>query len=379
MSGAPAKMTSPGASENLAKQQSLAEAIASNLGAGRQEAESAPSPEQPERTPEPAPRAPEPVAEPEPRPEPLAAETQQAEGEPKPDTSETPETPDRYTLDDFAAAAELDADALLDRFELEVPDKDGTRRATLKDVLNGYRWDAANTQRAQEIAEQRKRIDAERAEVEQAHQKVNAMLGAQFQDVEAEETALKQQYDTVDWDGLRAKGSGAYADAQAQFRAASDLIETRKRRIADSWTQAQKHASDLAERQQAEAAPKARAKLLELVPEWGEDGRYQSEIPEITRWVQDTYGFSPDEQSKITDPRTIAAMRRLWVLESQARAGGTIAEKKLKTAVPKVLKPGQQRASQDGRQAARQKLAGRLRRSGRSQDLAALILHDRRT
>lgn len=376
MTAATSTMTNPGRSENLQKSASLADAIAANLTAARQEAEPPPSPQQPEPRPEPAQPAPEPVAEPEPTPEPEAAEST-AEGNPPDATEPAYEAPERFTLHDFAEAAEIDVDSLVKRLEVEVTGKGGAEKANLEDVLAGYRWNSANTQRAQELAEQRKQLEARITEIQADHEKVNVMLGAQFQGVEAQEAEIQRQYESVDWNALRARQDGSFADAEAQFRQARDRVEAEKKRLAGSWVEAQESAKELATRQQAEAAPRVREQLLEMVPEWRDDTRAESELKEITSYVSETFGIAPEEQSKVNDPRTIAAFRRLWVLEQQA-SRASLAEKKVK-AVPRALKPGQQSGQQDGREQAKQKLARRLRSSGKATDLAALLLQQRRT
>jgi len=89
----------------------------------------------------------------------------------------------------------------------------------------------------------------------------------------------------------------------------------------------------------------------------------------------DRYGLTPEEVNKANDPRMIAAMRRLWVLEQQA-SGVPLAEKKVKKA-PKVVKPGQAAERQGAKQERLKQLRGRLKRSGKRNDLAALVLESR--
>lgn len=368
-------ITNPGVSGNVAKQTSLADAIAANLTASRTEPEPQPLQQQAKPGPGSEP-SPEPEPAPEPKQEPEAAVTT-TDGE-APDTPEQDDstTSGRYTLADFADAAELDVDSLIERLDVEVTKDGETTTTNLADVLKGYRWDAVNTQRAQDIAERRRQADARLQEFTTAKTQLDALLGMQFDEVVAEEQALDQQYRAVNWAGLQARQDGSYADTEAQFSRARDELRRRKDKLAQTWTQAQQQAEELTKRQQAEALPRQRAELLERIPEWRDDKRAREESEKLTRYVADTWGFTPEEQSQITDPRTIAAMRRLWVLEEQAK-GVPLAQKKVKTA-PKVLKPGQKAAREDGRAEVRRKLQGRLKRSGHRNDLAALILESRR-
>lgn len=368
----PQILTNPGKSENVARQASLADAIAANLTSGRQGADTAKPKEQPAREPERAPieevraEAPEPVSE---------VREQQSEPDALQGQEATHEASDTYRLADFAEAAELSEQELLERFQVEVKGQDGTRQTTLKDVLNGYQFDAANTQRAQEIAEQRRQLDARVGEVSQMHERADAVLQVQWNDANEKEQALDHQYRAVNWAALQAKQDGSYADMEAQFSRARQELTRDREKLQNAYTEVQRQKQALLEKQQAELVPQAREKLFDLIPEWRDESRAQREAVEAGRHMIDRYGLTPEEVNKANDPRMIAAMRRLWVLEQQA-SGVPLAEKKVKKA-PKVVKPGQAAERQGAKQERLKQLRGRLKRSGKRNDLAALVLESR--
>lgn len=377
MTAPPDKMTNPGRSENLAKHQSLAEAIASNLTAGREEAERATNSDTQDQKsianvePIKAPEKDIEIAESEIREE-VASQDAGTVAE---ETSR--EDSLRYTLDDFASAAELPSEELAKLLDVEVSSNDGTQRISLHDVIRGYRYEAANTRRAQEIAEERRKVDTRLGELNQLHDQATAVLQSQWSELDTEQNALDQQYRAVNWAGLQAKQDGSYADTEAQFSRARSEIQARRDRLQNAYANVQQQRQELAQRQQSEVLPKARERMLDLIPEWRDQTRFETESAEVARFVTDRYGFKAEDIAGVTDPRVIQVLHRLWTLERQA-GDVPIAQKKVAKA-PKVVKPGQQKGQQNAREAARQKIANRLRKSGSRNALAELILHDARS
>lgn len=367
----PQILTNPGKSENVARQASLADAIAANLTSGRQGAGTADLKEQPAREPERAP-----IEEVSAAPETDSEDREQQSGEDNQQGSvEAEEVSNTYRLADFAEAAEISEKELLKRLEVEVQEGDTRKTTTLEDVLNSHQFVGSTTKRAQEIAEQRRQLDARVGEVSQMHERADAVLQVQWNDANEKEQALDHQYRAVNWAALQAKQDGSYADMEAQFSRARQELTRDREKLQNAYTEVQRQKQALFEKQQAEAVPQAREKLFDLIPEWRDESRAQREAVEAGRHMIDRYGLTPEEVNKANDPRMIAAMRRLWVLEQQA-SGVPLAEKKVKKA-PKVVKPGQAAERQGAKQERLKQLRGRLKRSGKRNDLAALVLESR--
>lgn len=369
MAASPTPVTNPGRSENVALQTSLAEAISANLSAGRQEAEPAAAPEQATPAPKPEPKAPEPERQELEAPEPVA------DGEVhEPTEQDDHEVTERYTLADFAEATELEPDALLERMEVEVTRDGEAKKLSLKEVLDGYRWNAANTQRAQEIAEQRRKIEEQTQATGQLHDQAQAVMQIQWQDIAQDAETLEQQYRAMPWEQLRARGDGSYADAEAQFARRRQEIEARKSKVETAYTQVMQQRQELAQRQQAEVMPRQREAMFSMIPEWRDTAVMSREAEQMTRFVNERFGFTPEEVSSLTDARVVGALHRLWKLESRT-SDAAVAAKKVKTP-PKSMKPGQRTARKSAADERRQKAAAKLRRTGRRGDLADLVLEN---
>ena len=386
MSSTPAPVTNPGRSENIAKQQSLADAIAKNLTEGREAAEAAARGEKPQEQER---RAPEPVQEQEQVPEreqSAEPQEQRAELEPREEgegqdsiaTDASDETPGSWTLSDFAEAADVDVETLMSRLQVEVKEGDKVRTANLADVLNGYRWNAVNTQRAQEIADARREIETQQqgmqarlAEITDMHDRAESVVRSEWELVTKAEEALRARYDAEPWAELQARADGSYADTEARYIKANNELHARKTRLQESFNRVQQERQELAQRQQAEVIPQQRAKMLELIPEWRDSERFESDKGKMVEHAVKRYGWTEQELGNITDARIVAALHRLWTLETQASKAG-IAEKVVRKA-PVMLPPGQRAAKGSAKKERVDKMRRKLKASGRAADLASLV------
>jgi len=371
MAASPTPVTNPGRSENVALQTSLAEAISSNLTASRQEAEQATAPEQAKPAPEPEPKAPEPERQELEAPEP------QADGEVHEPEEDSDDVADRYTIADFAEATGLEPSALSERLEVEVMRDGEARKLPLKEVLDGYRWNAANTQRAQDIAEQRRAIDEQKQAVASMHEQAQAVMQVQWQDLATEEAALEQQRAAMPWEALRARGDGSYADAEAQFNRRKQDLDARKSKVENAYTNVMQQRQELAQRQQSEELPKQREAMLNMIPAWRDEKVMSRDAPEMARFVHEKFGITPQETANLTDARVVYAMHRLWQLESQT-SDAAVKAKKVKIP-PKSMKPGTRTAKKTAANERREKAAAKLQRSGKRSDLAALVFENIRS
>ena len=235
----------------------------------------------------------------------------------------------------------------------------------IEEVKNLAQMGYDYTKKTQEVAEQRKQVENYAQAIKAQEQNLQAQ--AQMQQAFIKEIAKVEglndqlaQYEKVDW--------GALSD--------SDPVAAQKHWIAytqlqNKRTQAQneiQQKSNYLQQQQAtqnEARlTEAKAELLKMFPDW--NATRAQELREAGK----QYGFSEQELSGVTDPRTIklladaAAFRKL-------QANKVNVTNKV-TGKPAVVKPG----AKDGNAASKSqnaKMREGLRKSGRYQDAAALI------
>lgn len=359
----------------------IATGIAGNLTSSRkQDAAEAPEREQPDPAPSPEANVAEQHAEPaaqserEQEPESRDAGQQGAdEGSPETDDEQSTTAPDSYTIADFATAAGVSGEEFATRMLVDVKQPDGSViQVPLDELRNGYRWNAANTQKAQELAEQRKLLAQQFDAVGETTNRAEAIIKAQYASLDQAEEALKKQVDAVDWDELRQRGDGSFADARAVIEQQYGEIQRRREElnqaqqaVTDSRTRSQ-------EQQMAEMLPRAREQMFELVPEWRDPDTMQREGAAMGEYAI-TQGFTAEEFASCIDPRVLRLLRQAWK-GSQLSDRGAKAREVVAQAPRIQVKSGRRRTSNEVRAAEREKAGRRVAETGKATDYAALVL-----
>lgn len=259
---------------------------------------------------------------------------------------------------------------------LKVPVKiDGKdAEATFKDLRDSYQMRAAAEHRLEEAKSKAKAANDEIAKKSEAAEQ---QIVAAAELVKSFEARLNDEAAAVNWKDLRDKDPAEYAAKKQEIAERRADIEEMKRKAVQTWqkskeTQAQETIENLKQRIVAEQAA-----LLEVpvFSEWRDPDKAKAGKAKLAEYLP-TQGFSRDEIMGASD-------HRLLVLAEKARRydeGQTktdVARKKL-AKVPKVMKPGASKPSdQLGREKA-DKLTARLRQTG-SLDDAYAVLQARKT
>ena len=371
-------LTNPGTDPNVEKSASLVADIAKSLGESRERGEK----ETPRGVrPEPV-QAQEPQREPEkdrggePAEQLTEAEAVDQDGIPPVETQEEPSTePVFFSLEDLYSAAEMDEKTFLDAVKVPVKWKDGeTKTVALKSVIDGYKWDGLNHRRAEEVAAERRKAAEEVEEAGRLMSFANSLVQAQWQELDAQEQAINNQFQMEPWEQLRAQQDGSYADrmagyqqARAQIQMARDNLNRQAQSIHQEWQARQA-------KQHEEGMKLARAELLERVPQWADESVEKREREASAKFAMETYGFTQQELGTMYDARLWHLLRDFHHLRQRVDAGGEMAKKQVKQA-PKLMKPGAAKANLSAKQDKMRKLGSKLRRSGSAVDLAEMIMN----
>lgn len=286
--------------------------------------------------------------------------------------------PARYTVDDLAAATGLSAEAVLEAVQIAVEADGKSEQKSLAEVLKGYKWNAANTQKEQAMAEQRKALEVAGKQAEEMHAAALSVFQAQINKVSQAEQALEQQVQGVDWAALQAKGDGSYADAQAWLNAQRQALGQQREAATQAQTvmlqQRQKARQEFLQQQ----GPVLESQLLERVPEWRDGDLRKSESERLAAYIRSS-GANDSELESITYSPLAIDLSRKAMLYDEGRVAETTArakvDAKVSTLPPITLRPGQA----GGRaRASQQERAQEVRRavSGGVRDLAKLIERD---
>lgn len=240
---------------------------------------------------------------------------------------------------------------------------------TLDEALKGYQREADYTRKTQQLAEQRKQLEAEQSEF-QAVQAQTAQLrdayGQTLQQLQQQlQNGLQQE---PDWDAAYQQ-----LDAKEYTRLVQDW-NARK----DNLQKVQAEQARVAKEQAKESESMMRAHLaqqselmLEKLPQWRDEKVRLTERDELITYAK-SLGYTDDEIANAADHRAIVALYHSWQL-SKLNAAKPEAKKRVRKA-PKMAKAGVPRSKNEVAARRKAKLADRHASEGSIASAVDLLL-----
>jgi len=236
--------------------------------------------------------------------------------------------------------------------EVEVP---------LDELLKGYSRTADYTRKTQEVAEQRKFVEAERQRIEEA----NKLRDVYAQRLQVIEQMLSQPEKAEDLASLKENDPIGYAvrvAEQAEKDKQLAAVRAEQQRIA------QQQQSEQSERLKAHLAGEAE-KLQSAIPEFADPAKREVIKNDVRNYAKQI-GFTDEELAQVYDSRAVLALYKAAQYDKLV-ANKTEATKKVVQA-PRMMRPGsftpEARESQEVK-----KTRDALRKSGRKDDAARLF------
>jgi hypothetical protein len=236
--------------------------------------------------------------------------------------------------------------------EVEVP---------LDELLKGYSRTADYTRKTQEVAEQRKAVEAERQRIEEA----NKLRDVYAERLKVIEQMLSQPEKAEDLASLKENDPIGYAVRVAeQSEKDKQLAAVR----AEQQRIAQQQQSEQSERLKAHLAGEAE-KLQSAIPEFADPAKREVIKNDVRNYAKQI-GFTDEELAQVYDSRAVLALYKAAQYDKLV-ANKTEATKKVVQA-PRMMRPGsftpEARESQEVK-----KTRDVLRKSGRKDDAARLF------
>lgn len=288
----------------------------------------------------------EPEAEAEsPEPEEASEETEETEAE---------EAEESASSEDTAPEAEEEGDWI----EVTMP---GGEKQTLPldEVVKGYSRESDYQRKTQAVAEERRAIEAQKAETEKVKadyaQRLEYLLSQIPQDDPPDQSLIDE--DPVEYTRQRS----AWEDRQRQ----------RQQWVSEQQRLQREQMERHQEEQKTYLANQEKA-LVEKWPELGQDipkGRQM--IADVKNGLRDQYGYSEDELNMLMDHRAILIAKDALAYRQQQSASKKV-QAKLK-AKPKVAKPGAKQSKGQAQTDRLSKKVTRLKKSGHHRDAASVF------
>lgn len=235
--------------------------------------------------------------------------------------------------------------------EYEVETKDGKRKVKLSELLESPMFKADYTKKTMAVAEERKAVEAAKAEVSSLKEQLAEALQQWAVPVEQE----------PDWAGLaKQMDPRQFNETRAQW--------DKRKAIAEQARNAFIQMQQVQRKQTIEAE---QSKLLDAVPEWRDPAAFESAAREMVE-IGRSYGFDPAELAGATDHRVFLVLRDAAAYRKLKSAKPEVTKKVAQAAV--TLKPGAKPTKAEVNSDARQKQLAQFKRSGSIEDAVALLM-----
>lgn len=223
---------------------------------------------------------------------------------------------------------------------------------TLEELRDGYSRTQDYTRKTQELAEHRRAVEQEKAQVLEQQQQWSNLLTTFQQRLQASLSGRSE----AEWQALKQQDEITYYEERDRERTIQDRVQAIQQEQQRVAQETQQHTL----KQQAEWAKAEQARLLEVIEEWKDAEVQKREVALINAYGSQV-GFKPQELQQIIDHRAIKVLRDAAKYQELVKAQQAPDRKKVKRKVTtKPLTPGtpsNQKPSTVKRRKASQRLA----------------------
>lgn len=233
------------------------------------------------------------------------------------------------------------------------------QEVTLEELQNGYSRQRDYTRKTQELAQQRKAVEAKYQEISQKDAIYSQLLPRM-------ESTLKGELENEpDWNALYEADPIAYVrekDIWNEKKQKLQAVQAESRRLQQESAMAQ-------QQQLQQFLQYGQQQLLEQIPEWQDNEVASKEKMAIRDYGVNVLGYTPQEMDSVYDYRVLLGLRNAWLQHKTQQA--TKVKPTEKKAAARTARPGTSNVPKSTTpvKKARQKLA----KTGKVQDAAKLF------
>ena len=235
---------------------------------------------------------------------------------------------------------------------------------TIEELRSGHLRQKDYTRKTQELAENRKAMEAQYQEIERERAEYAQLLPAMAERIQQ---AAEQE---PDWDTLYDTDPVMAAKAERQWRKEQEARTAQLQAVQAEQQRMQQIAAQKQQQMQQSYLEQQRHILPDIIPEWRDKKVAATEATQIRDFLLGE-GFSEQDVSGMSNAKLVKLARKAMLYDrGETRANEVKAKPKKPRA--KILKSGS-RASQPKRTSAAQEAQNRARKTGRVNDAAAAI------
>jgi len=235
------------------------------------------------------------------------------------------------------------------------------KQVTLDELMQGYQLGADYTKKTQEVAEQRKAVEAEAKAIQEAKQ---------VRDTYAQRLQAIEQFLTGNQDSSEDLAAMKENDPIGYAVKVAELTE-KKEQLAQVRAEQERLAQQQQAEQQQEMAKfvqQEATKLSQVLPEFSDPTKGEQIRNEIRNYGK-SVGFSDQELANVYDSRHVLMLHKAMMYDKLQKSKPAVTKKVSKA--PKMVKSGTK--VKEGNADIRKKQMNKLKQTGKARDAAALF------
>jgi len=239
---------------------------------------------------------------------------------------------------------------------------------SLDELLSGYSRQSDYTRKTQEIAGDRKEMEALQqrynSEVQQIQQERQQYMEA-LTNIISNNSGELEKFSNIDWNALREDDPIEYVTTREQYREAQEKVQGLQHEHARA-AQTQQAQMQKAQHQMLQVE---KGRLVEALPEWGDPDKQKDMSANLQSYAREQ-GFTAEELNSLVDHRSVLVLLKAQKYDQLQNSD--VKSKKLKNK-PKVIRSGTgttSKATSKSKRAAKMK---RLQSSGHVDDAVSIL------
>lgn len=293
--------------------------------------------------------------------------TSEASDDAQTDETDTDTQDTIQTLVEMAEALDVSVDELKAQITHSFKAADEDVTVTLAELEKGYQKDADYRRSTAQVAEYRRAVETDMTQRQQVYEQQQHIAASQLN---LAEQMVVAELESPQLTAIRDNAPEEWSARRIELGERLQYLRNSRQQAAGAYEQFRNH-------NRAQLREREMAQLKEAIPDFGE--KHNS----LAREVISSLGYSSQEIPEIFDNRLIqgalelgALRKRVSEMEAQhTKAKETV--KRVKKDIPKLQKPGKSVSPQGQNARLRRdnvkRLQGRLRKSGKVEDAAAVI------
>ena len=239
---------------------------------------------------------------------------------------------------------------------------------TEDELIRGYSRHSDYTKKTQELAEERRTIEASQAQYQSelaALQQERQQYAEALSEVIQSSMAGLEQYSNIDWETLKTDDPIEYITKRDEYREIQERVRQNQYQVQQVQQQQEAEMQEVKKRVLREE----HGKLVAAVPEWGEPATQKKLATDLRTYAVDQ-GYTPEEISGLIDHRSLIVLMKAQKYDDLQKAD--VKSKKVKNK-PKVVRSGTgTKKTQEGKSQRKAQMK-RLRGTGHIDDASALL------